>query len=224
MKATAIIVAAGSGKRFGGPVNKAFVKLKNAPVVAYSIRAFLKNKYIDEIIAVIRQEDEKAFLKILKYFKKENIKYVFGGKERQDSVLNGLYASSAENKKNIVLIHDAARPFVSQEIINDAFLKAKKYGAAVPVTPIKDTIKISSDKKTVKHTPKREELFLAQTPQAFRRELLFKALVKAKRNKFTVTDDAMAVEYLGRKVRLSLGSPANYKITFKPDLAAGRRR
>ncbi|OGF48780.1 MAG: 2-C-methyl-D-erythritol 4-phosphate cytidylyltransferase [Candidatus Firestonebacteria bacterium GWA2_43_8] len=216
MPISVIIVAAGSSKRLGGKVNKPYLKVKGKPALYYSIKTFLSLKTVKEILVVIREKDESIFRKLLKKYNFNGVKYTYGGKERRDSVLNGL--NSLENKKGIVLIHDAARPFVTKEVVNRVIKGALKYKASLPVIGVKDTVKYSAGGKFTDKTLDRSKLFLAQTPQGFDYDLLMKANRKAKAGKYFVTDDAMLVEYAGVKPALVAGDEKNIKITTRADL------
>lgn len=216
MTISVIIVAAGSSKRMKGNVNKPYLRLRGFPVLYYSISRFLKIKKISEIIVVIRKKDKKSLHYLIKKYKFKNVKVIFGGKIRQDSVFNGLKAVSKGCK--IVLIHDAARPFVSKELISSLIKNAAKFNAVIPVLPIKETVKRSSDRKFIDATLDRNKLFLAQTPQVFDRELILNAYKKAYKENIYGTDDAMLVERLGNPVKIVLGEEKNIKITTKDDL------
>jgi len=215
MPISVIIVAAGSSTRLGGKVNKPYLNIQGKPALYYSLKTFLSIKTIKEILVVIREQDEKIFRALLNRYNFSEVKYTYGGEERKDSVLNGLNA--LENKKGVVLIHDAARPFVSKEVVNRVIKAAGKYKAAVPVIPVKDTVKYSKDGAFAHNTPDRTKLFLAQTPQGFDFALLMKANQKAVSKKLSITDDAMLVELAGVKAALVKGAESNIKLTTKAD-------
>lgn len=216
MKISAIIAAAGSSKRMGSKVNKPYINIKGLPILCYSIVKFLKIQRISEVIVIIRKKDEKICHYLIKKYKFKNVKTVFGGKVRQDSVFNGLKAVRKDCK--IVLIHDAARPFVSKELINNLIKNAIKFNAAIPVLPIKETVKRSSNGNFIDATLDRNKLFLAQTPQVFDYKLILNAYEKAYKENVCSTDDAMLVERLGNPVKIVLGEEKNIKITTKHDL------
>ena len=213
---SAIIVAAGSSSRMGGKINKPYMKLKVKPVLYYSLKTFLSMKEVKEVVVVIRTEDEELFRKILKKYNLKNVHYTYGGPERKDSVLNGFFA--VVKRKGIILVHDAARPFVSPELIKRIIKAAVKYKAAVPVIPVTDTVKYSANGKFVEKTLNRRQLFLAQTPQALSFQVLLKANKIAKKKKLNITDDAMLAELAGVKVALVPGEERNIKLTVKEDL------
>ena len=212
-----VIVSAGKGSRMKANINKQFLKIRDKEVIAHTIDKFYNNKNIKEIIIVIR-EDEKEFFdeNIIKKYRYKNIKIAFGGKERQDSVYNGL--KEVDENCEIVLIHDGARPFVSNEIIEKSIENAKKYNSAIVGVPVKDTIKIVNEDNDVVNTPNRSRLWSIQTPQVFDYSLIMKAHEKAKNDKYYGTDDSMLMEYLGYNVRVVEGSYNNIKITTPEDL------
>lgn len=211
MKYGAVIVAAGRGGRFGGDLPKAFVLLAGKPLYRYSLEIFKAHPGISEIILVIPPDYEMIQKQRLPF----GLKVVIGGAARQDSVLNGVNALSADI--DAVLVHDAARPFLTSEII-DRLLAALERGkegiAAVPVT---DTIKQGEGTKVVK-TVNRRNLWRAQTPQAFRVETLQKALRCSEEGGWVGTDEASLVERCGGEVELIQGDSLNIKITTPQDL------
>jgi 2-C-methyl-D-erythritol 4-phosphate cytidylyltransferase len=211
MKTVAIITAAGYGRRMGKP--KQFIEIGGKPILEWSLSAFEAAEFIDEIILVVNEEGIDQARK----FKASKLKQVVaGGKERQDSVYAGLKALPEE--VGIVAIHDGARPFVSSEIIENAVAEAKECGAVVVGVPVSDTIKaVDSRRLTVNHTLKREELWAAQTPQVFKRDVILRAYEEGK-EKYRVTDDAMLVEKIGIPVKMVMGSYRNIKITNPEDL------
>lgn len=212
-----VIVSAGKGSRMKANINKQFLKIRDKEVIAHTIDKFYNNKNIKEVIIVIR-EDEKEFFdeNIIKKYGYKDIKIAFGGKERQDSVYNGLKV--VDEKCEIVLIHDGARPFVSNEIIEKSIENAKKYNSAIVGVPVKDTIKIVNEDNDVVNTPNRSRLWSIQTPQVFDYSLIMKAHEQAKNDKYYGTDDSMLMEHLGYNVRVVEGSYNNIKITTPEDL------
>ncbi|WP_368489113.1 2-C-methyl-D-erythritol 4-phosphate cytidylyltransferase [Clostridium sp. BJN0013] len=213
----AIIVAAGKGKRMKMPINKQFIYIQGRPILYYSISVFSKNPLIDGIVLVCA-EDEIEYCKqeiVKKYNLDKVIKIVIGGKERQDSVFNGLKV--LENC-DVVLIHDGVRPFVTDRIIEDGIKYSNMYGACACGIMPKDTIKIKNKEGFTYKTLKRKELFMAQTPQCFKYDLIYDCHKKLINNRIQVTDDTTAVEYFGNKVYLYEGSYDNIKITTPEDL------
>ncbi len=209
-----IIVAGGSGSRMNMNINKQFIKINEKEVIAHTIDKFYKNEYIDEIILVVK-EDEIDYFKenIIKKYGYKNIKIALGGKERQDSVYNGL--KIVDKNCDMVLVHDGARPFVSKEIIKKAVTETKK--ASVIGVRVKDTIKVVNNNEIIS-TPNRNTLWAIQTPQTFKYDLLKIAYKKAYEENFYGTDDSSLVENLGEKVNIIEGSYENIKITTKEDL------
>lgn len=212
-----VIVSAGRGSRMKADINKQFLKIKDKEVIAHTIDKFYNNENIGEIIIVVR-EDEKEFFKsnIIDKYGYKNIKIAFGGPERQDSVYNGLKV--LDKNCEIVLIHDGARPFVTDEIIEKSIKCAQKYNCAIVGVPVKDTIKIVNENNDVCDTPNRNTLWSIQTPQVFDYSLIMNAHEKAKADEYYGTDDSMLMEYLGYDVKVVEGSYNNIKITTPEDL------
>ena len=216
-KYTAIVLAGGSGKRMGLSVKKQYIEICNKPLLYYSVHAFEKSD-VDEIVLVVTPGDENYVKKeiVEKYGFKKVSAIVSGGKERYNSVYEGLKVTRGD----YVLIHDGARAFVTKEIIRRAMDGAKEYGACVVGMPVKDTIKVADDDGYVKDTPKRSSLWMVQTPQAFFYPLVKDAYEKVLAKDATgVTDDAMVVELAtAHKVKLIEGSYDNIKVTTIDDL------
>ena len=209
-----IIVAGGSGSRMNMNINKQFIKINEKEVIAHTIDKFYKNEYIDEIILVVKEDEIDYFNKnIINKYGYKNIKIALGGKERQDSVYNGL--KIVDKDWDMVLVHDGARPFVSKEIIKKAVTETKK--ASVIGVRVKDTIKVVNNNEIIS-TPNRNTLWAIQTPQTFKYDLLKIAYEKAYEENFYGTDDSSLVENLGEKVNIIEGSYENIKITTKEDL------
>ena len=215
-----VIVSAGKGSRMKADINKQFLKLGNKEVIAHTIDKFYNNENIGEIIVVVREDEAEFFQKnIIDKYGYENIKIAFGGKERQDSVYNGL--KMVNENCHIVLIHDGARPFLTNKIIEDSIEYANKYSCCVVGVPVKDTIKILDENNNVSNTPNRSTLWAIQTPQAFEYSLIMKAHEKANKEGFNGTDDSMLMEYYGYNVKVIEGSYNNIKITTPEDLKIG---
>lgn len=211
-----IIVAAGAGRRMNLHINKQYIKLDEKEMITHTIDVFYNNKNIDEIIVCIKEEEEYFFVnEIVDKYNFENIKIAYGGKERQDSIYNGL--KKVDQNCDIVLIHDGARPFVSHHIINESIKVAKEKQAAVVGVPVRDTVKVVED-GIVKHTPQRSTLWSAQTPQTFKYDLIMKAYEEAYKHNYYGTDDSMLVEFIGQSVSMVMGSYENIKITNPEDI------
>ena len=215
---TAIVLAAGSGKRMGTKVHKQYLLMGGKPVLYYSLRAFEDSKRIDEIILVCGAGEEDYCREeiVEKYGISKARKIIPGGAERYDSVWNGL----KETKEGYVYIHDGARPFVDEEIIERAYECVSEHHACVAGMPSKDTVKIADSGNIVTATPDRSSVWIVQTPQAFDTELIRKAYaLLMEKDEISVTDDAMVAEQmLGASVRLFYGSYENIKITTPEDL------
>lgn len=216
-RTTAIIVAAGKGTRMGPNVDKVFLEIAGKPVVAHTWQRFAEAKCIDEIILVVRDGMQSAFQELAEKFSlKKPFRLVVGGKERQDSVWNGLDAVSP--KTEIVAIQDAARPCTSEALIEATIAAARETGAAVAAQPITDTIKESADGKLIERTLDRSKLWAVQTPQTFRLEVIRRALDEVRRKGLLVTDDTAACDLIGQPVRLVVTSQPNPKVTRPEDL------
>lgn len=216
-KVSAIIVAAGVGKRFGSNLPKQFLKLNNKTILQISLEKFQNCKLVDNIIVVVQKKYFSNTYQIVENAKLSKvIDVITGGKERQDSVWNGIRYLKDKNSK-IILIHDAVRPLVSLELIEKIVKSAEKFGAAVPAIPLRDTIKVISG-KYLSGTIKRDEIVAVQTPQGFKFSLIEKAYKKAFEDKFYGTDDASLVERINHKIKMVKGDYINIKITTAEDL------
>lgn len=219
VKCTAIVLAAGQGKRMGTKVQKQYLEISGKPVLFYSLDAFQRSNIIDEIILVVGENQEDYCKKeiVEKYGITKVSKIVKGGSERYYSVWNGLQAMSEDG---YVFIHDGARPFVTEEILSRVYDAVQTEKACVVGMPVKDTIKIADDNKFAKETPNRNYVWMVQTPQVFEKSLVKEAYsLLMEQEIIQVTDDAMVVEkMLNRNVKLVEGSYENIKITTPEDL------
>ncbi|WP_123054750.1 2-C-methyl-D-erythritol 4-phosphate cytidylyltransferase [Clostridium sp. JN-1] len=215
----AIILAAGKGTRMKSSINKQFLNIDDKPVLYYSLHKLSKNKFIDGMILVCGEDKINYCRKnVIEKFKIEKVvDVVKGGDERQDSVLNGLNAVP-NHECNIVLIHDGARPFIEDSVIENGIKYAEKYGSCACGVPPKDTIKIIDKTGFSVDTIDRSKLFCVQTPQCFDYNLILKCHRKLKLHRVKFTDDTAVVEYYGNKVYLYSGSYDNIKITTPEDL------
>jgi 2-C-methyl-D-erythritol 4-phosphate cytidylyltransferase len=212
MSTACIIVAAGSGRRYGSTVPKQFVNFKGKPLFLWSVLAFKKIREFSQVIVVVPAERLKSLAKLEKEY---GIEVIAGGKERHDSVINGI--KKLNEDITLVAIHDGARPMVSSNLIVSALKAAKKYGASVVAVKARDTIKIVESKThVVRKTIPRDEVWLAQTPQVFSREIIDRLYTNV--GEAPVTDDSQLAEKLGIKVRIVEGSYSNIKITDRADL------
>lgn len=212
---SAIVVAAGKSKRFKNKTSKVLVNINSKPVIFYSLSVLGQHPDISEIIVVASSDNLKAIAGVIRKYKINKVKdIVLGGKERKDSVLNGL--RSLSKNASDVLIHDGARPFIDNGIISSVIAAAKFSGAAVSGVPVNSTVKRVDPNLWVKETVDRDGLWEIQTPQVFSKEIILKAYSKFGSSK--VTDDAMLVEKTGVKIKLARGSYNNIKITALEDL------
>jgi 2-C-methyl-D-erythritol 4-phosphate cytidylyltransferase len=234
MRVIVIIPAAGLGTRMlAAPATakgrkpaatKQFAELDGVPVLLHTLRVFANNQGVDEIFVALRKPEIEPFRARLDRERGEafgaKIVLVEGGETRQQSVARGL-ASVSANAEDIVLVHDAVRPFVTNEIIDHLISAVQKYGAAIAGVPAIDTVKQverTSEGALIKSTIPREKIVLAQTPQGFRYGVLKKAFDEAAADGFAGTDEASLVERSGHAVAVVMGSPRNIKITTPADL------
>ncbi len=218
-KCTAIVLAAGQGKRMGTRVQKQYLEIQGKPILYYSLAAFETSDIVDEVILVVGNGQEEYCEKeiISKYGFEKVKKIVTGGKERYHSVWNGLNQIGEEG---IVFIHDGARPFLTEDMLQRAYESALENKACVLGMPVKDTIKISDGANFAKETPERKYVWQVQTPQVFEVALIKEAYTRLMQNENdAITDDAMVLEMmLGYRVKLVEGSYQNIKITTPEDL------
>lgn len=238
-KMIAIVLAAGAGKRMNSKVAKQYIELNEKPILWYALNTFSKSEIVSDIVLVVGTGEEEYVQKeIVDKYGFDKVKLICrGGAERYLSVWNGLRAimdagllvtdSSNDNNQNVyIAIHDGARPFVTEQILQDTLSVAKQYKACVAAMPVKDTIKIADEEGFAAQTPKRDLVWAVQTPQVFEGLLIYNAYAKliAELEELTkqgvaVTDDAMVVECMtGEKVRLVKASYENIKITTPEDL------
>lgn len=210
-----IIPAAGQGKRMGAGKNKLLLQLEGIPLLIYTLKVFENDNSCTGVILAVNEQEEKEVNKLLrKYNIKKVIRLVTGGQERQYSVYHGVQALDGNG---IVLVHDAARPFIDQKRIQSLVEEAEQHGAAVLAVPVKDTIKKVIDNKVIE-TVERSSLWSIQTPQAFRMSLLKEAHERAIEEDFLGTDDASLVERIGHAVMIVEGNYDNIKLTTPEDL------
>lgn len=218
----AIVVAAGRGRRMGADINKQFLHIKDRPILYYTLKAFEDSTLVDNII-LVTAENEIDYCKteiVDKYNLKKVKNIVKGGAERRNSVYNGLTASAGND---IVLIHDGARPFISNKIIEDGIKFAKEFGACSCGVVPKDTIKVKTSDGFSESTLERNSLFAVQTPQCFKYDLILNCHEIADKSEINFTDDTSVVEYYGHKVYLYEGSYSNIKITTPEDLLVAEK-
>lgn len=219
MKCTGIVLAAGQGKRMNSKIQKQFLELGGYPVLYYALRAFQNCPWINDVILVTGKE-EIAYCRenIVEYYHFDKVKTIVeGGKERYHSVQKGL---SACCDTDYVFIHDGARPFLTQQILERGLECVKKWDACAAGMPSKDTVKITDEAGVVQSTPDRRNVWIVQTPQVFSYGLAAESYEKALKGDCSdLTDDAMVVEKYGdHPVKLYQGSYKNIKITTPEDL------
>jgi len=231
-KVTAIVPAAGLGRRFGPGTNKPFYLLGGKPLVVWSLETLQSVEEIEEIIPVLKEADREKAAEVFGQHNLSKVKKIAsGGKERQDSVYNGL--NLIEDRDGIILIHDGARPFIEKDLIEKAIKELliplypplakggkgglKGFDGVVLGVPVKDTIK-EVKRNIAKKTLRRDSLWAIQTPQVFPYSSLATAFEKAIREGFYSTDDAALIEHYGGKIKVIMGSYRNIKITTPEDL------
>lgn len=212
-----IITAAGSGTRMGTELPKQFLKLNNREIIHRTVGKFFDLPFVSEIIIVVSETEIERCSEILKDYSSK-LKFAKGGDTREESTFNGL--SQVSKDSEIVITHDGVRPFVKKDTIISALKEVKENEAVVVCVPMKDTIK-NAKAGYIAYTPKREELYNAQTPQIFYKKALVKGYEKAFKENIKVTDDSSLMEVIGQKVKIYIGEYDNIKITTKEDLIIG---
>lgn len=217
-RVSCIIPAAGLSTRMGNGMNKLRLHLGGQPLISYAISEFERCEAVDEIVLVVRRDDQDWIMKEVMAATSASkvVAVVEGGKTRQESVRRGL--SYVSEGCDIVVIHDGARPFVTQSLIQDVLVGAREHGASVCAVPVKDTIKEVSEDGFVLKTLNRSVLWAVQTPQAFEKSILTAAHRLAEREGLEGTDDASLVEHYGFPVKIVPGTYENIKVTTKEDL------
>lgn len=217
---SAVIVAAGNSTRMGK--DKILMPIDGKPVIAYTLEAFQASDCIDEIIVVTKLDNLAAMADICnKYGISKTCKVVCGGKTRVESSLAGV--NSVSDEANLIAIHDGARPFVSNKVIERCVIAAEASSAAAPAIFATDTVRILNKKGAVTSTPDRELVALVQTPQIFKASVIKNALAKAVEKNLDITDDCSAVEAAGVKVSIVNGEPDNIKLTTVRDVYVAER-
>ncbi len=222
MRTLAIVLAGGAGKRMGSSTSKQFLLLDNRPILVHTLQIFQECRSVDGIYLVVNHRDlpiiQEEILETYHFSK--IMKLVIGGRLRQDSVRNGLEA--IDESCDVVIIHDAARPFVSPAFVEKSIFLMEMFDAVVPAIPARDTIKVISKEGFVLKTLERDSLWHIQTPQTFKYDLIAKAYREGMAKKLCGYDDSTFIEYLGKKVKVVEGSPYNIKITTPEDLLIAR--
>ncbi len=220
MKVAAIIPAAGVGRRMQQNTPKQYLTLGGRPILATTLSIFEQMPEITEI-TVVAQPAALDFCQnrvIAPFGFKKVLRLVPGGKERQDSVYNALKVLHRQNDWDLILVHDGVRPFVTPDEVRRVIRAAGKHGAAILALPAQDTVKKVNREGRIQKTLKRQDIWLAQTPQAFQAAIIWRAFVEAYSREFYGTDEASLVEALGVPVMVEPGSPLNIKVTTPEDL------
>ena len=214
-----IVPAGGSAIRMGLGYSKAYVDIAGKPLIARTIESLLASPFIDRLTVAVRP-DEVALAGgeiVEKLGLADKVKVIAGGEKRQQTV--DLLLAAAPPERDLVLIHDGARPLVSEKLIHEVLEVAAKWGAAIAAIPITDTVKESTDSgETVSGTVDRTRLYRAQTPQAFHRDLIVSAHRRARKERWVVTDDSSLIEQMGHEIRIVIGEERNIKVTTLDDL------
>jgi len=227
MKLIAIIPAGGKGLRVGITTKngfatpKQYLKVNRKEIIVYTLQTFQKNKLIDRIIIAAEPEYFNFLIRLVRKYKLNKVKLIVeGGKTRQDSVYNAVLSSDADDN-DLLVVHDAARALLSDEILTNAITVAKKKGNALVCIKAKDTL--IRGKKTVEEYVNRDEFYYVQTPQIFKYSELQRALSKAQRENFIGTDESMLIKRTAKKVNITEGSVFNFKITTIEDVEMFRK-
>jgi len=221
MHVTAIIAAAGAGRRLGAAKPKQLLDIGGGSMLQHSVRAFLGHPRVADVVVVLSPDLTTLALAGIEPSRAAALRVVKGGDRRQDSVANGFAAVAPES--DVVLIHDAARPFVSADLIDRTIDAAAAHGAAIAALQSRDTVKRVAGDGRITETIPRETIYLAQTPQGFRRDVLA-AAIELGRSGVDATDEAMLAERAGYQVHVVDGDPGNVKVTTSADLDAARAR
>lgn len=212
MSNTAIILAAGNGTRMKADKSKLLLEINGMTVIERTVKTFSKISDIDDIIVVVRESDIPLYEKVLSGY---DISYCIGGSTRQESVSN---AVETIDSCDMIIIHDGARPLVTEKEILNTLRSAEKYGAAATGVPVKDTIKVIDDNNKIVDTPKRSSLIAIQTPQIFTFNKYVEAMNCAKTQGKDFTDDCKLLENINEDVYVAIGDYSNIKITTPDDI------
>jgi len=218
MEYVVVLPAAGSGKRMGAGQNKLFLKLRSIPILIHTLRVFEQDSTCTEIWLAVKPEERETIQRMLEEFNITKVKGMpTGGAERQHSVNACVQASLGAN---LILVHDAARPFIEPNVIKELTNRAFETGAAIAGVKVKDTMK-KVHNGIIEETVDRDQLWMIQTPQAFRYDILAKAQKQAEQDQFLGTDESMLVERLGYPVHIVESTYDNVKMTTQEDLLIG---
>ncbi len=216
-KTTAIIVASGTGSRMGSEIPKQFIEVLGKPVIAYTINSLSKCKDIDEII-IVTLSDYLVYCKdIVDAFGFDKVsRIVCGGDTRGNSVFNGL--KELDDDCDIVAIHDGVRPMIDSDTVSECIHQARKYGCAAVGVKMKDTVKVCDENGFIDHTADREKMWAIQTPQVFKKDIIYALHKDAHEKNLSFTDDCILAESAGYKVKIVEGQYENIKITTPQDI------
>ena len=217
MSVAVIIPAAGTGTRFGGNMPKQFMPLQEIPLIIRTVGMFASLPEIGAIVIAVSDEMKEFAEAMMNEYYPKRVHFTSGGTERQNSIYNALQHGSLEHA-DIVLVHDAVRPFFTATLVREVIEATRQHGAAIPALTPKETIKKFTRDGFVEQTYNRSQLGSVQTPQGFEKELLIDAYREAMLDKFIGTDDASVVEYLGSPVFVVRGEEDNIKITTRRDM------
>jgi len=218
LKTIAIVAAGGAGKRLGHRIAKPFVRLRGKPLIEYCLDILEQSSHIDALLIAIGSRHIKRLSDIVAGRpSRKSREIIAGGPTRFHSVRNCI--ERVDRSYDIVLIHDAARPFITEAMVRDSIRLAGEYGACVVSVPEKETVKSVTRDSVIEKTLERDTLWRAQTPQVFRRSLIVEAYKRAPPGGRGITDDSMLVERIERRVKVLAGSYRNIKITTREDLA-----
>lgn len=220
-----IVTAGGSGKRMKHKINKGFLPILGKPVAFYTLKTLEEIGLIDKIIVTVCLIDKPEWQKLItKFGFKKVVKLIPAEETRQASTWKALkWLKEKVTGKDLVAVHNVVNPLATPGEIEAVFKAARKFGAALLATPARDTVKIASDDKIIKETPLRQFVWCAQTPQVAHFRLIFKAFQRARKEKFTGTDDSQLLEKIGVKVKIVPCSIENFKITYPLDLLLARK-
>ncbi|EEB35677.1 2-C-methyl-D-erythritol 4-phosphate cytidylyltransferase [Anaerococcus hydrogenalis DSM 7454] len=219
-KISAVITAAGNGLRMKSDKAKPYIELKGRKILEICLDTVVSLEEIDQLIVVIRKDDEDYLKDIIKKYKKK-ISYVFGKETRELSTYEGLKAVDKDSK--LVLTHDGVRPFASKKLFKNIMDELREYKAVISAVKSKDTVKIVGEDLLVKNTPLRKEVYNVQTPQAFDKEMILSYYEKYTKSDLTITDDSQLFEIFSKdKIKVVEGEYSNIKITTPEDLIFAR--
>lgn len=221
MSCIAIIPAGGKGLRSGLATPKQYIKIKGKAIIVYTLQTFQKNKHINKIIIAAEPEYFSLLTKLVKKYKLSKVKLIVeGGSTRQQSVYNAVLSSEAKPNDYLV-VHDAARALLPDNVLTNAIRLANKKGNALVCIKAKDTLMRGNN--TVINYLNRDEVYYVQTPQIFKFKDLYKAFLKAEKEKYLGTDESMLVKRIEKKVYIAEGSVLNFKITTSEDVELFRK-